>query len=167
MKAADLSITRLDTQEEGFEPALQQMLNRSLLGNLEINTIVSDILSAVRTRGDEAVVQYTNQFDRRAARDIQALTVTKEQMAISLARLPQVQADALRGAAERIRDYHERQKAGSWQYEDADGSVYGQKVTPLDRVGIYVPGGKANYPSSMLMNGIPAQVAGVKERLDS
>jgi len=163
MKASALPIKRLDTREEGFDAALQQMLNRSLLGNPEVNTVVFDILSAVRARGDQAVIEYTNRFDKRAVQDMDALTVTQEQMAISLARLPQKQAAALREAADRIRDYHERQKTGSWQYEDADGSVYGQKVTPLDRVGIYVPGGKANYPSSMLMNAIPAQVAGVKE----
>lgn len=163
MKASVLNIKRLDSRAEGFDAALHAMLNRALLGNPEINTIVGDILAAVRARGDQAVVDYTNYFDRRTASDMNALTVTQEQMAMSLARLPKAQANALRGAADRIRDYHERQKTGSWQYEDADGSIYGQKVTPLDRVGIYVPGGKANYPSSMLMNGIPAQVAGVKE----
>ncbi|MGJ8690291.1 MAG: histidinol dehydrogenase [Gammaproteobacteria bacterium] len=163
MKASALPIKRLDTREEGFDAALQQMLNRSLLGNPQVNAVVSDILSAVRTRGDQAVIEYTNRFDKRAVQAMEALTVTQEQMAISLERLPQKQASALREAADRIRDYHEKQKTGSWQYEDADGSVYGQKVTPLDRVGIYVPGGKANYPSSMLMNAIPAQVAGVKE----
>ncbi len=163
MSTNAVDIKRLDASAVGFESALQGMLNRSLLGNPEVNAIVADILSAVRERGDEAVVEYSNHFDRREAKSIDELTVSREQMATSLARLPQVQADALRGAADRIRDYHERQKAGSWQYEDADGSIYGQKVSPLARVGIYVPGGKANYPSSMLMNAIPAQVAGVKE----
>ncbi len=163
MSTAAVKIMRLDASAEGFEAALQAMLNRSLLGNPEVNAVVADILAAVRERGDEAVVEYTNHFDRREAKNIDALTVSKEQMATSLARLPRAQADALRGAADRIREYHERQKTGSWQYEDADGSIYGQKVLPLARVGIYVPGGKANYPSSMLMNGIPAQVAGVKE----
>lgn len=163
MSGAALKISRLDSRAPDFERAMNRMLNRSLLGKPELNAIVSDILEAVRSRGDAAVLEYTNRFDKRDAKDMQALTVTPEQMAISLERLPKQQAQALRTAAQRIRDYHEIQKTDSWQYEDAQGSVYGQKVTPLDRVGIYVPGGKANYPSSMLMNGIPAQVAGVKE----
>ncbi len=163
MSAPRLNITRLDSRDADFEQALNAMLNRALLGNPELNAVVADIIAAVRSRGDAAVLEYTNRFDQRAAQDLQSLTVTREQMAISLDRLPASQAHALREAAARIRDYHERQKPNSWQYEDAQGSVYGQKVNPLDRVGIYVPGGKANYPSSMLMNGIPAQVAGVNE----
>lgn len=163
MSDATLKISRLDSRAPDFERAMNRMLNRSLLGKPELNAIVSDILEAVRSRGDAAVLEYTNRFDKRDAKDMESLTVTREQMAISLERLPKQQAQALRTAAQRIRDYHEIQKTDSWQYEDAQGSVYGQKVTPLDRVGIYVPGGKANYPSSMLMNGIPAQVAGVKD----
>ena len=163
MSDTTLKISRLDSRAPDFERAMNRMLNRSLLGKPELNAVVSDILEAVRSRGDAAVLEYTNRFDKRDAKDMQSLTVTREQMAISLERLPKQQAQALRTAAQRIRDYHEIQKTDSWQYEDAQGSVYGQKVTPLDRVGIYVPGGKANYPSSMLMNGIPAQVAGVKE----
>ena len=158
-----LKISRLDSRAPDFERALSRMLNRSLLGKPELNAVVYDIIEAVRSRGDAAVLEYTNRFDHFDAKDMPSLTVSREQMAISLARLPQSQAEALRAAAQRIRDYHEIQKTDSWQYEDAQGSIYGQKVTPLDRVGIYVPGGKANYPSSMLMNGIPAQVAGVAE----
>lgn len=163
MSAESLVIKRLDSRASGFSKDLDAMLNRALLGNPEVNAVVADILADVRTRGDEALVEYTNRFDRRSVSSVEELTVGQEQMAISLGRLPASQVRALREAAARIRDYHERQKSGSWQYEDAQGSVYGQKVTPLDRVGIYVPGGKANYPSSMLMNGIPAQVAGVSE----
>jgi len=154
-------ITRLDTRSSDFDAGLRAMLNRALLGNPQINQVVSDILADVAARGDTAVLEYTARFDRLAVSSMAELTVTREQMQISLERLPARQADALRAAAGRIRDYHERQKQSSWQYQDAEGSVYGQKVSPLDRVGIYVPGGKANYPSSMLMNGIPAQVAGV------
>lgn len=163
MSGSALKISRLDSRAPDFERAMNGMLNRALLDKPELNTVVAQIIADVRTRGDAAVVEYTNRFDKRDAKDMASLTVTREQMAISLERLPKQQADALRAAAQRIRDYHERQKPDSWQYEDAQGSIYGQKVTPLDRVGIYVPGGKANYPSSMLMNGIPAQVAGVAE----
>ncbi|MCB1664181.1 MAG: histidinol dehydrogenase [Pseudomonadales bacterium] len=158
-----VTVTRLDARAEDFTAALDSKLNRTLLGDTDLNAAVAAIVGDVRARGDAALLEYTNRFDRRDAADMAALTVTREQMQISLERLPAGQAAALREAAERIRDYHEKQKTGSWQYEDAKGSVYGQKVTPLDRVGIYVPGGKANYPSSMLMNAIPASVAGVQE----
>jgi len=154
-------ITRLDTRSSDFDSALRGMLNRAMLGNPQVNLIVSGILADVATRGDAAVLEYTERFDRVAVGSMAELTVSREQMQISLDRLPARQSQALRDAASRIRDYHERQKQSSWQYQDAEGSVYGQKISPLDRVGIYVPGGKANYPSSMLMNGIPAQVAGV------
>jgi histidinol dehydrogenase len=154
-------ITRLDTRASDFDAALRAMLNRAMLGNPQINQVVSGILADVASRGDAAVLEYTERFDRVAADSMADLTVSREQMQISLDRLPARQSLALRDAASRIRDYHERQKQSSWQYQDAEGSIYGQKISPLDRVGIYVPGGKANYPSSMLMNGIPAQVAGV------
>lgn len=160
-----LKITRLDARAHGFESALSALLNRSLLIDADVVRVVEGILADVRANGDSAVLEYTRRFDRPDAESIAALSVSREQMDISLQRLPSRQRVALEAAAERIRAYHERQKKyqESWQYEEPDGSVYGQKVTPLDRVGIYVPGGKANYPSSMLMNGIPAQVAGVRE----
>ena len=158
-----VTVTRLDSRAQGFSAALDSRLNRTLLADTQLNAAVAAIVGDVRARGDEARLEYTNRFDKRNAADVAALSVSREQMQISLERLPAGQAAALREAAERIRDYHEKQKTGSWQYEDAKGSVYGQKVTPLDRVGIYVPGGKANYPSSMLMNAIPASVAGVRE----
>ncbi|MDP1930010.1 MAG: histidinol dehydrogenase [Gammaproteobacteria bacterium] len=163
MSVDKLHITRLDTRDADFDNSLKGMLNRAILGNPELNRLVEGILTDVRERGDSAVLDYTRRFDRFEATSMAALTVSREQMEISLQRLPAVQASALKAAAVRIRDYHEKQKQGSWQYQEADGSIYGQKVMPLDRVGIYVPGGKANYPSSMLMNAIPAQVAGVKE----
>ena len=158
-----VTVTRLDSRAEGFSAALDSRLNRTLLADTQLNAAVAAIVGDVRARGDAALLEYTNRFDKRNAADVAALTVTREQMQISLERLPAGQAVALRAAAARVREYHEKQKTGSWQYEDAQGSVYGQKVTPLDRVGIYVPGGKANYPSSMLMNAIPASVAGVNE----
>ncbi|MEK7258933.1 MAG: histidinol dehydrogenase [Pseudomonadota bacterium] len=156
-------ITQLDTRNPDFDAQLKAMLNRAMIGNPETNRTVENILSDVRQRGDTAVLEYTRRFDRFEADSIAELTVSKAQMEISLQRLPESQALALKAAAERIRVYHERQKQVSWQYQEPDGSIYGQKVSPLDRVGIYVPGGKANYPSSMLMNAIPAQVAGVGE----
>lgn len=156
-------ITQLDTRNPDFDAQLKAMLNRAMIGNPETNRTVENILSDVRQRGDTAVLEYTRRFDRFEADSIAELTVSKAQMEISLERLPESQALALKAAAERIRVYHERQKQVSWQYQEPDGSIYGQKVSPLDRVGIYVPGGKANYPSSMLMNAIPAQVAGVGE----
>ncbi|OGT72012.1 MAG: histidinol dehydrogenase [Gammaproteobacteria bacterium RIFCSPLOWO2_02_FULL_57_10] len=163
MSQEKLQITRLDTRDADFDSALRGMLNRAILGNPELNRTVEGILADVRQRGDAAVLDYTRRFDRFDADSMAGLTVSREQMEISLQRLPAVQANALKEAAARIRVYHEKQKQGSWQYQEADGSIYGQKVMPLDRVGIYVPGGKANYPSSMLMNAVPAQVAGVKE----
>ena len=128
----------------------------------DVTTIVSDILRQVKTRGDAAVLEYTNQFDF-GAESMGDLLVSPELMQEALDSISNEQRDALTHAAERIRAYHEKQKQDSWTYKEADGSVYGQKVSPLRRVGVYVPGGKANYPSSMLMLAIPAQVAGVKE----
>jgi histidinol dehydrogenase len=155
------AIVRLDSRAGDFDTALRARLNRAMLGDPQINQLVSGILADVASRGDDALLEYARRFDRVEADSIAQLTIGREQMQISLERLPVRQSTALREAAARIRDYHERQKQSSWQYRDAEGSVYGQKVSPLERVGIYVPGGKANYPSSMLMNGIPAQVAGV------
>ncbi len=155
------AIVRLDSRAGDFDTALRARLNRAMLGDPQINQLVTGILAEVAARGDAALLEYARRFDRVEADSITQLIVSREQMQISLERLPARQATALRDAAARIRDYHERQKQSSWQYQDAEGSVYGQKISPLDRVGIYVPGGKANYPSSMLMNGIPAQVAGV------
>ena len=129
----------------------------------EITKSVSEILASVRERGDQAVVELTNRFDGFDAAAMADLTVSREQMEQSLARLPASRRQALTHAAERIRRYHQKQKQSSWHYEESDGSIYGQQVSPLERVGIYVPGGKANYPSSVLMLAIPAQVAGVRE----
>ena len=124
---------------------------------------VRAILEEVRARGDAAVLEYTRRFDELDAPDMAAVTVQRGQMEQSLARLPAAGAAAMRHAAERIRRYHEAQKQDSWQYAEEDGSIYGQKVSALERVGIYVPGGKASYPSSVLMLAIPASVAGVRE----
>jgi histidinol dehydrogenase len=132
----------------------------------QIETVVTDILHQVKTRGDAAVIEYTNRFDRRNAESIADLELSPAQLKQAFEGLPPAQRAALESAAQRVRSFHEAQKNAtgqSWQYQDADGNLLGQKVTPIERVGIYVPGGKAAYPSSVLMNAIPAHVAGVKE----
>jgi histidinol dehydrogenase len=129
----------------------------------EVGERVRGILRDVAGRGDAAVVEYTNRFDRRDATSMADLTVERAQLEAALERLPAEQRQALEAAAERVSDYHARQKQDSWHYRDAHGTLLGQQVTPLDRAGIYVPGGKAAYPSSVLMNALPARVAGVAE----
>jgi histidinol dehydrogenase len=124
---------------------------------------VDEILGRVRTEGDAAVVEYSNRFDRVGVSSMAELELSRERLEQALEQLPQAQRSALEEAAVRVRDYHERQKSDSWSYTEADGTMLGQKVTPMDRVGIYVPGGKASYPSSVLMNALPAKVAGVGE----
>ena len=163
MTNSAINISRLSTADSDFESQLERLLHREMLVAAEVNSTVSEILQAVRGNGDQAVIDFTNKFDGFKASTMQDLIVTKEQMISALEELPEEQKQALTHAAERIRRYHEKQKQSSWHYEEPDGSVYGQKVSPIQRVGVYVPGGKANYPSSMLMLAIPAQVAGVKE----
>jgi histidinol dehydrogenase len=124
---------------------------------------VLDIIADVRKRGDAAVIDYTNRFDKREVVNASELEMSKENLKAAWEGLPEVQAQALQTAADRVRAYAEHQKIQPWQYTEADGTVLGQKITPLDRVGLYVPGGKAAYPSSVLMNAIPAKVAGVGE----
>ena len=163
MTQSSVNIPLLVHSDTDFAATLQTRLNRSLLIDPQLTEQVGGILAAVRQRGDAALLEYTRRFDRRDAADMQALQVRPAQMQQALDSLPPTDAEALRHAAERIRTYHEKQKQGSWHYQEPDGSVLGQKVAPLERVGIYVPGGKASYPSSMLMLAIPAQVAGVQE----
>lgn len=163
MTADPIKITRLATTSSDFESQLREQLHREVLVADEVSSTVADIIADVRTRGDAAVVDYTNRFDGFGARSMADLLVTQQQLNEALERITDAQRQALTHAAERIRRYHEKQKQTSWHYEEADGSVYGQKVSPLERVGVYAPGGKANYPSSILMLAIPAQVAGVKE----
>lgn len=157
------AIRRITANDPDFKTDLLNILDRDMLIAESVVSTVSDILKNVRDRGDEALVEYTKTFDKFAVSSIDDLVVGPEQMADALASISASQREALTQAAERIRYYHEKQKQGSWQYQEPDGSVYGQKISPLERVGVYVPGGKANYPSSMLMLAIPAQVAGVKE----
>ena len=162
MPISNITLNHLNTSEPDFEDRLAKLLQRDMIVSDDVTTIVSDILQQVKTRGDAAVLEYTNQFDF-GAESMGDLLVSPELMQEALDSISNEQRDALTHAAERIRAYHEKQKQGSWTYKEADGSLYGQKISPLKRVGVYVPGGKANYPSSMLMLAIPAQVAGVKE----
>src|SRR5262245_61447713 len=154
---------RLDTAAPDFEHELARLLAFENTQDAQIDQAVASILLEVQRRGDAAVLEYTRRFDRIAAPDMAALEVPKARLERALASLPVARADALTVAAQRIRTFHERQVVHSWSYTEADGTQLGQQVTPLERVGIYVPGGKASYPSTVLMNAIPARVAGVDE----
>ena len=157
---------RLSTSQADFEARFAQRLHWSADTDAAIEQRVADILADVKQRGDEAVLAYTARFDGLVAEHMADLQLHPSDFKTAFDKLPEAQKQALQDAAARIRSYHEAQKKAcgeSWQYRDADGSLLGQKVTPLDRAGIYVPGGKAAYPSSLLMNAIPAQVAGVKD----
>ena len=157
---------RLSTVDASFESDFKARLHWSAEADAAIEERVAAILADVQLRGDAAVLDYTQRFDGLTAASVQALELTQAELKAAFEGLPAAQRTALQAAAARVRSYHEAQKKASgesWSYRDEDGTLLGQKVTPLDRVGIYVPGGKAAYPSSVLMNAIPAQVAGVGE----
>ena len=157
---------RLSTAAPDFEARFQARLQWSAETDAEVEQRVAGILADVQARGDAAVLEYTNRFDALNAPSLKVLELTQGELKAAFEGLPAVQRDALQAAAARVRSYHEMQKKAcgeSWSYRDDDGTLLGQKVTPLDRVGIYVPGGKAAYPSSVIMNAIPAHVAGVGE----
>ena len=156
-------ITRLNTTQGDFDSALAKLLAWDDSVDHQVNESVRHILREVKTRGDAAVLEFTEKFDRLKVGSMAELEMGQERLQEALERIPQDQRVALEKAAERVRGYHERQNQKSWQYQDEDGTILGQKVTPLDRAGLYVPGGKAAYPSSVLMNAIPAKVAGVAE----
>jgi len=158
-----MKTNRLNANDADFVPRLMALTAWSEERDEEVGERVRGILRDVAGRGDAAVVAYTNRFDRRDAASMTDLTVERPQLEAALERLPADQRQALEAAAERVSDYHARQKQDSWDYRDAHGTLLGQQVTPLDRAGIYVPGGKAAYPSSVLMNALPARVAGVAE----
>ncbi|MBC7500756.1 MAG: histidinol dehydrogenase [Herminiimonas sp.] len=162
-----ISIRKLDSRAADFKQQLHAVLAFDASEDEAIDRAAATILAQVRQRGDAAVLEYTNRFDRLTATDVAALEISQEELHAALAQLSPVRRQALQTAADRVRSYHQRQKAecgsAGFVYTEADGTVLGQKVTPLDRVGIYVPGGKAAYPSSVLMNAIPAKVAGVGE----
>jgi histidinol dehydrogenase len=157
------TIRRLDARDPGFLATLDDLLAFEAAAGEKIQRAVAEILRAVRANGDEAVIEYTRRFDEVDAPAMAALELPATALHAALDALPAAQREALTLAADRVRVYHERQKIESWTYREADGTVLGQKVTALDRVGLYVPGGRAAYPSSVLMNAIPAKVAGVKE----
>jgi histidinol dehydrogenase len=160
---SDLNIQKLNATAPDFDQQLQHLLAWNETDDLDIHKRVLDIIADVRKRGDAAVIEYTNRFDNREVVDASELEISKEILKAAWENLPADQAQALQTAADRVRAYAEHQKIQPWQYTEADGTVLGQKITPLDRVGLYVPGGKAAYPSSVLMNAIPAKVAGVGE----
>lgn len=156
-------ITRLDATQSDFDERLDALLAWESVSDANVAGVVSDILREVKARGDDALVEYTNRFDRRQVASVDELVIKPEQLQAALHSISAEQRDALQVAAERIRQYHQHQRQESWQYTEADGTVLGQQITAMERVGLYVPGGKASYPSSVLMNAIPAKVAGVEQ----
>ncbi len=157
------TIARLRTTDSQFDARLDALLAWESVSDAGVKQTVETIIADVRARGDAALIEYTARFDRWQPQDAAALELDQERLSAALEAIPSAQREALEAAAERIRAYAEHQRLQSWQFVEADGSVLGQKVTPLDRVGLYVPGGKAAYPSSVLMNALPAKVAGVPE----
>ncbi|MFW5452573.1 histidinol dehydrogenase [Thioalkalivibrio sulfidiphilus] len=157
------AINRLSTSDADFRQRLDELLAWESVSDDAVFTTVRDILADVRRRGDAAVLEYTRRFDRREVAEAADLEIPLFRLEQALTAIPAEQREALESAAARIRRYAERQKMDSWQYTEEDGTMLGQQVTPLDRAGLYVPGGKAAYPSSVLMNAIPAKVAGVEE----
>ena len=156
-------ISILSSKNEDFDTQLSSLISWEASSNEEINNSVRRIIAEVKNNGDSSVLSFTSEFDLLNAKSISELVISKESLQKSYNNLNQKQKDALCIAAERIKSYHQMQKQESWNYTDDDGTLLGQKVSPLDRVGLYVPGGKASYPSSVLMNSIPAKVAGVNE----
>jgi len=158
-----LAIRRLSSRQPEFMAQLDALLAFESAADADIEATVVEILAAVRRLGDAAVLDYTRRLDKLERQSVAELELSSAELAAAFAALPPTSRAALEHAAARIRDYHQRQKAESWEYTEADGTRLGQKITPLDRVGLYVPGGKAAYPSSVLMNALPAKVAGVQE----
>lgn len=160
---ADLSLRRLNAADPEFARHLDHLLSWESVSDDAVNQRVLEIIANVRSRGDAALVEYSQRFDQVEATSMADLILPRERLELALQRITPQQRQALETAAARVRSYHEKQRQDSWSYTEADGTVLGQKVTPLDRAGLYVPGGKAAYPSSVLMNAIPAKVAGVPE----
>ncbi len=160
---SSLTLRLLQTRAAGFAAEFEQLLDRAQSLDPKIETTVRAIVEDVRARGDAALLEYTRRFDRREIQSVTQLEIDKKQLREMARAISKEQYDALANAAERIRAYHERQRIDSWSYTEPDGTLLGQQVTALERVGLYVPGGKAAYPSSVLMNALPAKVAGVPE----
>lgn len=156
-------VNRLDTQAADFDEKLSALLAWESVSDTQVADRVAEILASVKTQGDTAVVDYTNRFDRRNVQTFNELVIESAELNTALHQITPEQRQALEVAASRIKAYHQHQVQSSWQYTEPDGTVLGQKVTPMERVGLYVPGGKASYPSSVLMNAIPAKVAGVAQ----
>ncbi|MDX2464630.1 MAG: histidinol dehydrogenase [Porticoccus sp.] len=163
MTGHPIDIKQLSTSDADFDVRLEQLLAWENVSDQNVEQVVKDVLADIRCRGDQALVDYTNRFDRRQVNTVSELAVSQQELKSALDTIGDAERQSLMLAAERIRHYHQHQKQESWSYREADGTLLGQQVTPLDRVGIYVPGGKACYPSSVLMNALPAKVAGVSE----
>lgn len=160
---AEVVLRRLNAAAAGFDAELGQLLSWDEVSNPQVVASVTEILAAIKDRGDSALLQYSQQFDGLTATSAAELEIPIARCQQALANIDPAQREALEYAAQRIRDYHEHQQQSSWSFTEPDGTVLGQHITAMDRVGLYVPGGKATYPSSVLMNAIPAKVAGVKE----
>ena len=158
-----IAMRRLRSTEPDFDARLRELLSFETVQDPEVDAIVAGILLDVKARGDSALLEYTRRFDRMDAQSAAGLEIPRGLLERALAGLPPAQREALAAAEHRVRVYHEKQLARSWRYAEPDGTELGQQITPLDRIGIYVPGGKAAYPSSVIMNAVPARVAGVSE----
>jgi len=161
--STEIKVRRFSSLDADFDAKLKALLAFETAQDDSIDEVVAGILKDVKKRGDAAVLEYTNRFDRMSATSLTELEISQAELKAALNSLPDAQRAALQAAADRVRSYHEKQLMTSWQYTEDDGTILGQQVTSLDRVGLYVPGGKAAYPSSVLMNAIPAKVAGVQE----
>ncbi|MDC0404404.1 histidinol dehydrogenase, partial [Porticoccaceae bacterium] len=160
---AKLTPRRLSASAADFDRQLSDLISWEQVSDQQVEGRVRDIIAAVRSDGDAALVALTNQFDRREVNTVSELELPRQALMDALNTIGQRQRDALESAAQRIESYHRHQLQESWSYRESDGTLLGQQITPLDRAGLYVPGGKASYPSSVLMNAIPAKVAGVSE----
>lgn len=158
-----MNIKRLKSSQADYQAQMETLLAWEGVSDDKVNSTVRDIIHNIRTRGDDALVEYTNKFDRMNVSSMKDLTFSKAQIETAYNNIPDAQRQALEMAADRVRSYHKHQIMESWSYTEDDGTLLGQQITALDRVGLYVPGGKATYPSSVLMNAIPAKVAGVEE----
>ena len=161
--SGEIKLRRFSSTDADFDSKLKALLAFETAQDDSIDEVVANILKDVKKRGDAAVLEYTNRFDKTNAQSLLELEIPQAELMAALNGLPVAQREALQTAADRVRSYHEKQLMASWQYTEPDGTILGQQVTSLDRVGLYVPGGKAAYPSSVLMNAIPAKVAGVQE----
>jgi len=156
-------IKNLDSTQSDFQGQLKSLLSWEGVSDTKVESTVNEIIQSIKENGDSALIDYSNKFDGISASDMDDLVISHKSMESAFKGLPDEEKNALQIAADRIQKYHSKQKQETWTYEEEDGTILGQKITPLDRVGLYVPGGKAAYPSSVLMNAIPAKVAGVNE----